>query len=39
VGNPIGDLVEVIDGVKAGEQVVLEPPARLKNGDRIKAGE
>ena len=39
VGNPIGDLVEVIDGVKAGEQVVLEPPAKLKNGDRIKAGE
>ena len=39
VGNPIGDLVEVIDGLKAGEQVVLDPPAKLKSGGRIKAGE
>jgi multidrug efflux pump subunit AcrA (membrane-fusion protein) len=34
VGNPIGDLVEVIDGVKAGEQVVLDPPARMEPGLR-----
>jgi len=25
--------------LKAGEQVVLDPPAKLKSGGRIKAGE
>jgi len=39
VGNPMGDLVELIDGVKAGDQVVLDPPAGLKNGARIKGAE
>jgi RND family efflux transporter MFP subunit len=39
LGNPIGDMVEVIDGLKAGDQVVLDPPAKLKSGVKIKAGE
>ncbi len=39
LGNPIGDMVEVIDGLKAGDQVVLDPPAKLKSGAKIKAGE
>jgi multidrug efflux pump subunit AcrA (membrane-fusion protein) len=39
LGNPIGDMVEVIDGLKAGDQVVLDPPAKLQSGAKIKAGE
>jgi HlyD family secretion protein len=39
LGNPIGDMIEVIDGLKAGDQVVLDPPAKLKSGAKIKAGE
>jgi RND family efflux transporter MFP subunit len=39
LGNPIGDMVEVIDGLKAGDQVVLDPPAKLKSGAKIRAGE
>ena len=31
-----GDQVEVLSGVRAGEQVVVEGPANLKDGDRIK---
>jgi HlyD family secretion protein len=31
-----GDLVEVLSGVSAGEQVVINPPATLKDGDRIR---
>jgi HlyD family secretion protein len=38
-GARIGDMLEVLTGLKAGDQVVLEPPARLKSGARIKAGE
>jgi multidrug efflux pump subunit AcrA (membrane-fusion protein) len=32
-------MVEVIDGLKAGDQVVLDPPAKLKSGAKVKAGE
>ena len=39
LGPQIGDMVEVLDGVKAGEQIVLNPPHRLKNGGRIKVAE
>ena len=39
LGNPIGDMVEVIDGLKAGDQVVLEPPSKLKSGAKIRAGD
>ena len=31
-----GDVVEVLSGVSAGEQVVINPPATLKDGDRIR---
>lgn len=31
-----GDQVEVLSGVSAGEQVVVEGPADLKDGDRVK---
>jgi hypothetical protein len=35
-GAQIGDMVEVLIGLKAGDQVVLEPPAKLKSGARIR---
>ncbi len=39
LGGQIGDMVEVLDGVKAGDQVVLNPPGGLKNGFRIQVVE
>jgi RND family efflux transporter MFP subunit len=35
LGGQIGDMVEVLDGVKAGDQVVLNPPGGLRSGSRI----
>jgi RND family efflux transporter MFP subunit len=34
-----GDMIEVLDGVKAGDRLVMKPPKRLKNGSRIKIAE
>ena len=34
-GGRIGDLLEVLDGVKAGDKVVVQPPKNLKNGSKI----
>jgi RND family efflux transporter MFP subunit len=39
LGSPMGDMVEVLEGVKAGDRVVLNPPARLRNGSKIKTEE
>ena len=39
LGVKIGDMVEILDGVKVGDQVVLNPPERLRNGLRIKVAE
>ena len=39
LGGPIGDMVEVVQGVKVGDQVVLNPSDRLKNGSKIKTEE
>jgi len=39
LGEPIGDMIEVLEGVKAGDQVVLNPPDNLKNGSKIKVAE
>jgi len=39
LGSPMGDMVEVLGGVKVGERVVLNPPDRLKNGSKIKVEE
>lgn len=35
-GGRIGDMVEVISGIKAGDKIVASPPARLRDGARIK---
>jgi RND family efflux transporter MFP subunit len=36
LGGSLGDMVEVLGGVKPGERIVLKPPKRLKEGSRIK---
>jgi RND family efflux transporter MFP subunit len=36
VGSDLGDQMEVLSGLTAGERVVVEGPATLKDGDRIK---
>ncbi len=39
LGNKIGDMIEVLGGIKAGDQIVLNPPEGLRNGLKIKAVE
>jgi RND family efflux transporter MFP subunit len=39
LGDKIGDMVEVLEGVKAGDKIVLNPTDRLKNGSKIKIEE
>ena len=36
VGLETGDEVEVVSGLTAGERVVVDAPAQLKDGDRVK---
>jgi RND family efflux transporter MFP subunit len=36
LGIPIGDMIEVLEGVKVGDQIVLNPSDRLHNGSKIK---
>jgi RND family efflux transporter MFP subunit len=38
-GAAIGDLVEVLSGLKAGDKVALKPLEKLKDGKRIKTAE
>ncbi|MHB8772816.1 MAG: efflux RND transporter periplasmic adaptor subunit [Syntrophales bacterium] len=38
-GPALGDLVEIVDGLKAGDRIVAAPPQRLKDGARIKVAE
>ena len=39
LGAELGDMIEVLDGVKAGDRLVMKPPKRLKNDSRIKIAE
>jgi len=39
LGGRIGDMAEVLSGVKAGDRVVLKPLDKVKNGSRIKVAE
>ncbi len=39
LGTKIGDMVEVLNGVHVGDQILLNPPERLKNGLKIKVAE
>jgi multidrug efflux pump subunit AcrA (membrane-fusion protein) len=36
VGQEIGGQVEVLSGLAAGERVVTDGPATLKDGDKVK---
>ncbi len=38
-GEPLGEMIEVLGGAKAGDRVVAKPPKRLKNRSRIKVTE
>jgi RND family efflux transporter MFP subunit len=35
-GPQLGDMVEISDGLKPGEKVVINPPSKLRDGSRIK---
>jgi multidrug efflux pump subunit AcrA (membrane-fusion protein) len=39
VGEELRDMVEILEGVMAGERVVVNPPNRLRNGSRVKIAE
>jgi RND family efflux transporter MFP subunit len=39
LGSRIGDMVEILSGVKAGAKVALKPLERLKDGTKIKTAE
>jgi RND family efflux transporter MFP subunit len=39
VGPRIGEMVEIVSGVSAGDKVVLKPLEKLKDGSRIKTAE
>ena len=39
IGGKIGDLLEALDGVKAGDRIVLNPPKKLKSGAKVKVKE
>ena len=38
-GAPLADLIEITQGLQAGEKVVLNPPKGLKDGSRVKVAE
>ncbi len=35
-GSKLGDYIEINNGLKTGEKVVINPPSNLRNGSRIK---
>jgi len=39
VGSKLGDMTEVVSGLKAGDRAVIKPPKGLKDGARIKIAE
>jgi HlyD family secretion protein len=39
VGSKLGDMTEIVSGLKAGDRVVIKPPKGLKDGSRIKIAE
>lgn len=38
-GRTIGDMVEVLDGLKPGDTVVVKPPKGLRNGSKVTIGQ
>jgi RND family efflux transporter MFP subunit len=39
IGEKIGDSVEIQEGIKPGEKVVVNPPKKLKSGSKVKRKE
>lgn len=39
IGGKLGDMTEIVSGLKAGDRVVIKPPKGLKDGARIKVAE
>lgn len=39
IGDHLGDMIEVLNGVKAGDRIVVKKPEKLKDGTRIKIAE
>jgi len=39
LGAPLGDMMEMLGGVKAGDKVVVNPPPKLRTGAKIKTAE
>jgi RND family efflux transporter MFP subunit len=39
VGLKLGDMVEILSGLKEGDRIVIKPPKGLKDGSRIKIAE
>ncbi len=38
-GEQLGDMIEVLSGIKSGDRVVLTPLDKLKDGVRVKVAE
>lgn len=38
-GEKIGDMIEILEGIKSGDRIIAKPSDRLKNGSRIKIAE
>lgn len=38
-GEQLGDMTEVLEGVKPGDKIILKPEARIKNNTRVKIAE
>jgi RND family efflux transporter MFP subunit len=39
IGEPFGEMIEIISGLKSGDRVVIKPIEKLKNGTKIKVAE
>jgi HlyD family secretion protein len=39
LGEKIGDLVEVLDGIPAGQKIILKPLEKIRNGVKVKEAE
>jgi RND family efflux transporter MFP subunit len=35
-GRELGNLIEIIDGIRPGQKVIVSPPSNLNDGDRVK---
>jgi multidrug efflux pump subunit AcrA (membrane-fusion protein) len=39
VGSKLGEMTEILSGLKEGDRVAIKPPKGLKDGSRIKVAE